>query len=107
MAYTTGQVWPLSSMDHYTAEAGDPFAARGERFTALRPVYDAIIDHAPRSTSFATPGPVMSVARRSWRTTPPVMNTGEAWHSGRRPAEFNRRSSVASGMAWLGAHFVA
>jgi hypothetical protein len=30
--------------DHYTAEAWTHFAARGDRFAALQPVYDAVID---------------------------------------------------------------
>jgi hypothetical protein len=46
MAYTTedGWVWLFATIDHYTAEAWTHVAARGDRFAALQPVYDAVID---------------------------------------------------------------
>jgi putative transposase len=46
MAYTTedGWVWLFAAIDHYTAEAWTHLAARGDRFAALQPVYDAVID---------------------------------------------------------------
>jgi putative transposase len=46
MASTTedGWVWLFAAIDHYTAEAWTHVAARGDRFAALQPVYDAVID---------------------------------------------------------------
>lgn len=46
MAYTMldGWVWLFANVDHYTAEAWTHVAARGDRFAALQPVYDAVID---------------------------------------------------------------
>jgi putative transposase len=46
MAYTLedGWVWLFATIDHYTAEAWTQVAARGDRFAALQPVYDAVID---------------------------------------------------------------
>lgn len=46
MAYTLedGWVWLFACIDHYTAEAWTHLAARGDRFAALQPVYDAVID---------------------------------------------------------------
>ena len=46
MAYTSehGWVWVFATIDHYTAEAWTHVAARGDRFAALQPVYDAVID---------------------------------------------------------------
>jgi hypothetical protein len=34
----------FAAIDHYTAEAWTHLAARGDRFAALQPVYDAVID---------------------------------------------------------------
>jgi putative transposase len=50
MAYTTedGWVWLFAAIDHYTAEAWTHVAARGDRFAALQPVYDAVIDRFGR-----------------------------------------------------------
>ena len=39
-----GWVWVFANIDHYTAEAWTHVAARGDRFAALQPVYDAVID---------------------------------------------------------------
>jgi putative transposase len=46
MAYTgqDGWVWLFANIDHYTAEAWTHVASRGDRFAALQPVYDAVID---------------------------------------------------------------
>lgn len=46
MAYTNldGWVWLFAAIDHYSAEAWAHVAARGDRFAALQPVYDAVID---------------------------------------------------------------
>ena len=45
MAYTfqDGWVWLFANIDHYT-EAWTHVAARGDRFAALQPVYDAVVD---------------------------------------------------------------
>ena len=50
MAYTLedGWVWLFANLDHYTAEAWTHVAARGDRFAALQPVYDAVIDRFGR-----------------------------------------------------------
>jgi hypothetical protein len=39
-----GWVWVFASIDHYTAEAWAHVAKLGDRFAALQPVYDAVID---------------------------------------------------------------
>jgi hypothetical protein len=46
MAWTRadGWVWVFCVVDHYTAEAWAPVAKIGDRFAALQPVYDAVID---------------------------------------------------------------
>jgi transposase InsO family protein len=46
MAWTRvdGWVWVLACIDHYTAEAWAHVAKIGDRFAALQPVYDAVID---------------------------------------------------------------
>jgi putative transposase len=46
MAWTRsdGWVWVLCVVDHYTAEAWAHVAKVGDRFAALQPVYDAVID---------------------------------------------------------------
>lgn len=53
MAYTTehGWVWLFAAIDHHTAEAWTHLAARGDRFAALQPVYDAVIDRFGRLES--------------------------------------------------------
>jgi hypothetical protein len=38
-------VWVLVCVDHYTAEAWTHVVKVGDRFAALQPVYDAVIDH--------------------------------------------------------------
>jgi putative transposase len=50
MAYTLedGWVWLFANIDHYTAEAWTHVARRGDRFAALQPVYDAVIDRFGR-----------------------------------------------------------
>lgn len=50
MAYTLGDgwVWLFAAIDHYTAEAWTHVAARGDRFAALQPVYDAVVDRFGR-----------------------------------------------------------
>jgi putative transposase len=37
-------VWVFACVDHYTAEAWIHVAKVGDRFAALQPVYDAVID---------------------------------------------------------------
>jgi putative transposase len=37
-------VWVFACVDHYTAEAWTHVAKGGDRFAALQPVYDAIVD---------------------------------------------------------------
>jgi hypothetical protein len=46
MAWTRsdGWVWVFACVDHYTAEAWAHVAKVGDRFAALQPVYDAVID---------------------------------------------------------------
>jgi putative transposase len=46
MAWTLsdGWVWVFACIDHYTAEAWAHVAKIGDRFAALQPVYDAVID---------------------------------------------------------------
>jgi hypothetical protein len=46
MAWTRadGWVWVFACIDHYTAEAWAQVAKVGDRFAALQPVYDAVID---------------------------------------------------------------
>jgi putative transposase len=46
MAFTKrdGWVWAFCAADHYTAEAWTSVAKRGDRFAALEPIYDAVID---------------------------------------------------------------
>lgn len=46
MAWTVedGWVWVFDLVDHYTAEAWAHVAKVGDRFAALQPVYDAVID---------------------------------------------------------------
>jgi transposase InsO family protein len=39
-----GWVWVFACVDHYTAEAWTHVAKVGDRFAALQPVYDAVID---------------------------------------------------------------
>src|SRR5512132_2678806 len=41
---TDGWVWVFCVVDHYTAEAWAHVAKTGDRFAALQPVYDAVID---------------------------------------------------------------
>jgi putative transposase len=41
---TDGWVWVFACIDHYTAEAWAHVAKIGDRFAALQPVYDAVID---------------------------------------------------------------
>ena len=46
MAFTEkdGWVWAFIAIDHFTAEAWAEVARRGDRFAALKPIYDAIRD---------------------------------------------------------------
>jgi transposase InsO family protein len=41
---TDGWVWVFCVVDHYTAEAWAQVAKVGDRFAALQPIYDAVID---------------------------------------------------------------
>jgi putative transposase len=41
---TDGWVWVFVCVDHYTAEAWAHVAKIGDRFAALQPVYDAVVD---------------------------------------------------------------
>jgi hypothetical protein len=45
-----GWVWVFACVDHYTAEAWAHVAKVGDRFAALQPVYDAVIED--RNLSF-------------------------------------------------------
>jgi putative transposase len=53
MAWTRsdGWVWVFACMDHYTAEAWAHVAKIGDRFAALQPVYDAVVDRWGRLDS--------------------------------------------------------
>jgi putative transposase len=46
MAWTRsdGWVWVFARVDHYSAEAWAHVAKVGDRFAALQPVYDAVVD---------------------------------------------------------------
>jgi putative transposase len=46
MAHTVsdGWVWVFACVDHYSAEAWASVAPRGDRFAALEPIYDAVLD---------------------------------------------------------------
>ena len=96
MAWTRadGWVWVFACIDHYTAEAWAHVAKVGDRFAALQPVYDAVIDRwgqlGPdvarglelrhdwgRSTARPTsparwPGWASATARRSWVSRRPT-----------------------------------
>ena len=52
MAWTRadGWVWVFACVDHFTAEAWAHVAKVGDRFAALQPVYDAVIDRWAAST---------------------------------------------------------
>jgi putative transposase len=45
---TDGWVWVFACVDHYTAEAWAHVAKTGDRFAALQPVYDAVVDRWDR-----------------------------------------------------------
>jgi hypothetical protein len=64
MAWTRagGRVWVFCVVDHYTAEAWAHVAKVGDRFAALQPVYDAVIDRWGRRD--AGPGSWPVVAAR-------------------------------------------
>lgn len=44
MTRNEGQVWVFATIDHFTAEAWTYVAKVGDRFAALQPVYDAVLD---------------------------------------------------------------
>ena len=76
MAWTRsdGWVWVFACVDHYTAEAWAHVAKVGDRFAALQPVYDAVIDRwgrltptSPAASSCATTG-----ARNTAQPTSPA-----------------------------------
>jgi hypothetical protein len=76
MAWTRsdGWVWVFACIDHYSAEAWAHVAKIGDRFAALQPVYDAVID---RWASSARTSPVvwccaMTGARNTARPTSPA-----------------------------------
>jgi len=96
MAWTRvdGWVWVFVCVDHYTAEAWAHVAKVGDRFAALQPVYDAVIDrwgrldadiarglqlrhdwgpNTVRATSWArSPGWASPTTRRSWVSRRPT-----------------------------------
>jgi hypothetical protein len=96
MAWTRvdGWVWVFVCVDHYTAEAWAHVAKVGDRFAALQPVYDAVIDRwagwratSPAAFSCATtggrstarptspapwPGWASATTRRSWVSRRPT-----------------------------------
>jgi hypothetical protein len=104
MAWTRsdGWVWVFACIDHYSAEAWAHVAKIGDRFAALQPVYDAVIDrwgqlspdiarglalrhdwarNTARPTSPARwPGSVSPTAPRSWVSPRPtaVLSAGSA-----------------------------
>jgi putative transposase len=97
MAWTRsdGWVWVFACVDHYTAEAWAHVAKIGDRFAALQPIYDAVIDRfgglegdiarglelrhdwdpsTARPTSPARwPGSGSLTARRSWVSRRPTV----------------------------------
>ena len=104
MAWTRadGWVWVFACIDHYTAEAWAHVAKVGDRFAALQPIYDAVIDRFGRldaniarglqlrhdwghSTARPTspapwPGWASATTRRSWASRRPTAapNDGSA-----------------------------
>jgi putative transposase len=82
MAWTRadGWVWVFCVVDHYTAEAWAHVAKTGDRFAALQPVYDAVIDRWGRLDA--------DIARG--------VNLRHDWGSQYRSAHF------AGSLAWLG-----
>jgi HTH-like domain len=104
MAWTRvdGWVWVFVCVDHYTAEAWTHVAKVGDRFAALQPVYDAVIDRwgrldadvarglslrhdwdpsTARATSWArSAGSASPTTPRSWASRRPtaVPNAGSA-----------------------------
>jgi hypothetical protein len=82
MAWTRvdGWVWVFACIDHYTAEAWAQVAKIGDRFAALQPVYDAVIDRWGRLGA--------DVARGLWLPH----DWGPQYRSGHFPGS----------LAWLG-----
>jgi putative transposase len=96
MAWTRsdGWVWVFCVVDHYTAEAWAHVAKIGDRFAALQPIYDAVVDRWGRldadvarglqlrhdwgpqyrsATSWArSPGWASPTTRRSWASRRPT-----------------------------------
>jgi hypothetical protein len=96
MAWTRadGWVWVFACVDHYTAEAWAHVAKVGDRFAALQPAYDAVIDRfgglgadvargsrcamtgdrntARRTFSARSPGWALPTTRRSWASRRPT-----------------------------------
>ena len=99
---TDGWVWVFVCVDHYTAEAWAHVAKVGDRFAALQPVYDAVIDRwgrldadvarglqlrhdrGPQYRSAPSPAPwpgwASATTRRSWVNPRPTAapNAGSA-----------------------------
>jgi hypothetical protein len=88
MAWTRvdGWVWVFACIDHYTAEAWAHVAKVGDRFAALQPVYDAVVDRwassartSPAAWRCGTTG-----ARNTARPTSPARSPGSGSPTARR-----------------------
>jgi putative transposase len=66
MAYTAkdGWVWAFIAIDHHTAEAWGEVAARGDRFAALEPIYQAVRERFGVLVSAGTAPTRRTIARR-------------------------------------------
>ena len=104
MAWTRedGWVWVFCVVDHYTAEAWAQVAKVGDRFAALQPVYDAVIDRWAASTrtwpvgsACATTGDPSTARRTSWARSPGWASptTPPSWVSRRPTAAPNAGSA--------------
>jgi hypothetical protein len=98
MAWTRvdGWVWVFACIDHSTAEAWAQVAKVGDRFAALQPVYDAVVDRwagwrptSPAASSCATIGG-RSIARATSRARSP------GWASRMTPRSLVSRRPTAA-----------
>ena len=83
---TDGWVWVFVVVDHYTAEAWAHVAKVGDRFAALQPVYDAVVDRWGRLDADIARGLQL---RRIARATSPARWPG--WGSPTAPRSWVSR----------------
>jgi hypothetical protein len=98
MAWTRadGWAWVFAVVDHYTAEAWAQVAKVGDRFAALQPIYDAVIDAGAPS---ARTWPVVSACattgdRNTARPTSSARSPG--WASPTTPRSWASRRPTAA-----------